>query len=277
MKLSIVTMTPEWAANILQTQNINNRRLRPQVVAHYAEAIRAGQWKLTQQGIAISAEGVLLDGQHRLAAIVAAEQSVEIALATDCDPSIFAVIDTGSARLASDLLQMNGYSNATAVAAGLKSYILYRQYPDILWSGIHRPSHTDILSLSKSRQNDIAFASDLCASAYYEFRKLRKSGIVAFVLLAIDNNIPRETIAEFIASLSSGAGLSDYSPILRLRAALVNDVIRNKRKHAHQETQLFLASLIKAFNYDKDNVQMKLFKLPELPPMPRIEPFSETF
>jgi hypothetical protein len=271
MKISVVTMTPEWAGTILDNQNTNNRKLRPVVVARYTEAIMNGQWKLTQQGIAISKDGILLDGQHRLEAIRQADQPVQICLATDCDPEIFSVIDTGTARLASDMLQMEGISNATGIAAGIKLYILYNRYPVNVWTGPLKPSHSDIISFSRERRADVEFAAEISGSAYTECRKLRKSGIAAFILIGIDANVPREILKNFVKSLSSGAGLSSNSPILRLRAALVNGVIKNNGRGEHYSSQVFLAALIKAFNFEQDNIEIKLFKVPTVPPMPKIK------
>ena len=64
MQIEIVTMTPEWATEILSRQNTNNRTMRGAIVRKYAEAIRNNEWRLTQQGIAIDKNGTLLDGQQ---------------------------------------------------------------------------------------------------------------------------------------------------------------------------------------------------------------------
>lgn len=271
MKLEVVTMTPEWAYQILSEQNTNNRNMRRVVVQRYAQAIRAGQWQLTQQGIAISSNGVLLDGQHRLAAIVEAETPVEIAMATNCDPSIFSVLDTGKARLASDILQMQGVQYATVAAAGIKLYLQYQRHPDKIWADSlpNQPTHTDIDWLCNDRLDEMEFATGQASVTYSSCRQVLKSSVVAFVLLAIDAGHDWEAISGFCTSLGHGAGLSGCSPILRLRSALTNGVLQSKFKSG-RPPQLLLAALIKAFNYENEGAQLKLFKLPTIPPMPAI-------
>lgn len=46
------------------------------VVKGFAEAMSRGEWMVTHQGIAFSSAGVLVDGQHRLAAVIEAEHAI---------------------------------------------------------------------------------------------------------------------------------------------------------------------------------------------------------
>lgn len=274
MKIDIVTMTPEMAAQILSEKNLRNRRLRPSVVRKYSHAIRTGQWRLTQQGVAIGSDGTLLDGQHRLAAIVDADTPIQIALATDCDPTTFSVLDTGMARLAADVLHMKGASYSNHLAAGLKMYLLMQNYSDKVWSGAapHYPTHAEIGDLFDDREDDASFASALAASAHSSCRQISRSATVAFTLLCIDAEHNRDRIEQFCVRLGSGVGLEDTSPILRLRAALTNGILATKRTSGGRLSQTHLACLIKAFNYWNEGVAIKVFKLPTIPPMPIVLP-----
>ena len=105
-KFEVVLMTPEWARKILTQKNNMNRKIRKSKLMMYIRSIEAGEWKVTNQGIGIDSEGNLLDGQHRLAAIVKANKAVEILLGTDCDPDTFGVIDIGATRTAGDMLTL---------------------------------------------------------------------------------------------------------------------------------------------------------------------------
>lgn len=67
----IVTITSEMARQWLLKNNFN-RAQRPDLVADYVRQIREGRWRRTHQGIAFSEKGTLLDGQHRLFAVVEA-------------------------------------------------------------------------------------------------------------------------------------------------------------------------------------------------------------
>ena len=72
MTMTYEFITPEMAANLLETSE-NNRRISKGTVQAYANDILAGNWDETV-GVAISIDnnGVLRDGQHRCAAIVLA-------------------------------------------------------------------------------------------------------------------------------------------------------------------------------------------------------------
>lgn len=69
INVEIVKITPELAEAMLG-KNHSNRRLRKQAVLMYAKDMKEGRWELTHQGIAFDKNGDLVDGQHRLKAIV---------------------------------------------------------------------------------------------------------------------------------------------------------------------------------------------------------------
>jgi hypothetical protein len=99
-------MTPEMAKNILNG-NTGNRNIRTRWVEDLADIIRNNQWQLTHQSIAISKTGRLLDGQHRLSAIVLANTAVPVLITENCDEKSFAFIDKGVKRNLSDNLAIN--------------------------------------------------------------------------------------------------------------------------------------------------------------------------
>lgn len=69
LSVSIELITPEIAANYLRNKAIN-RGIKHAVVARYRRDIERDNWRLTHQGIAFNVAGQLIDGQHRLSAIV---------------------------------------------------------------------------------------------------------------------------------------------------------------------------------------------------------------
>lgn len=106
MQLRQIMMTPEHAEKLL-AGNYNNRSLRPNWANEIAKMIENGEWNLTHQAIAVSTTGQLIDGQHRLTAIVKAKKAVPIILAEQCDPASFLSIDKGIKRSTADSLGMN--------------------------------------------------------------------------------------------------------------------------------------------------------------------------
>jgi hypothetical protein len=130
----VQTITPARAAELLEA-NTTNRPLSRPVVRSFAEAMRRGEWLVTHQGIAFDVNGVLVDGQHRLAAIIEAERPVELTVFSEVAEGTFDVLDTGKRRTAADVLAIEGEKNSTMLAAMVRTVWLYRNRADLNWSG----------------------------------------------------------------------------------------------------------------------------------------------
>jgi hypothetical protein len=93
----IVTVTPDMARAWLAS-NTDNRKPRASHIAAMAAAIRAGQWRWTHQAIAFS-DARLIDGQHRLKAVIEADTAAEMMVMIGMDDRSFVgAIDRGKAR-----------------------------------------------------------------------------------------------------------------------------------------------------------------------------------
>jgi len=150
-KFEVMDITPDMAKKILAHRNKNNRPIRYTHLEKLSEAIEKGEWKVTHQGLAFDKDGNLIDGQHRLAAVLQTRQTVKMTVATNMDASIFDVVDTGSKRSTGDALDILGSEHGRVVSAALKVWICYQKFPERTWSGanIQQPSTTDITSIYK--------------------------------------------------------------------------------------------------------------------------------
>lgn len=113
------TITPGIAEELLKS-NSHNRRLVARRVNLLAAEMTAGNWRPTHQGIAIGKDGVLLDGQHRLAAVVKSGIPVTMLVTWDADPEAFSVLDVGTPRSAADVLGISGVCDPNIVAATIR-------------------------------------------------------------------------------------------------------------------------------------------------------------
>ena len=104
----VLNVTPELAARWLATVNPSNRQIRPAHVEKLARDIRMGQWQLTHQGIAFSRDHLLLDGQHRLKAIVQAGLTVQMNVTFNMTPGALIAIDKNVIRSDADALNLTG-------------------------------------------------------------------------------------------------------------------------------------------------------------------------
>jgi hypothetical protein len=120
--LSEVVVTPNMAEQLM-LGNTKNRPLRLKHVQNLAKEMHSGRWRLTHQALAITPDGVVLDGQHRLAAVVRAGVSVLMLIDYAADPDTFSVIDTGKPRIAADVLHIHGMTSSTRRVAIIRSAI----------------------------------------------------------------------------------------------------------------------------------------------------------
>lgn len=73
---SMMVMMTSTMAEMLLALNTHNRKISKAIVSKYAAEILAGEWRASAAGVGISDSGVLIDGQHRLAAVVQSGQTV---------------------------------------------------------------------------------------------------------------------------------------------------------------------------------------------------------
>jgi len=99
----IVTVTPDMARKMLE-RNEGNRPKKKHVVARYAAVMLAGNWSLSPDGLIFGRDGRLLQGQHRLNAVIVADVPVDFVVWTNVDDNVFRVLDRGVVRTASDAL-----------------------------------------------------------------------------------------------------------------------------------------------------------------------------
>lgn len=123
MKTEIVTITPEMAKDMLEHNMKNNRRLNGETVRRYARIMHAGGWNLTHQGIAFDDKGALIDGQHRLNAIVQANVPVKmmVTYGVEHHEGEAFTIDNGQRRTTLNIMQISGIDDP--VYKGMSAYV----------------------------------------------------------------------------------------------------------------------------------------------------------
>src|ERR1700744_3535283 len=97
-------ITPKIATQYIALNHKNNRNLKPSVVQNLATQMSRGEWETTHQGIAFDTEGYLIDGLHRLSAIVLSGVTVEMMVTYGLKDA--SCIDVGSRRTINDLIAL---------------------------------------------------------------------------------------------------------------------------------------------------------------------------
>jgi len=99
----IMEVGPDLALEWLEG-NTHNRPLKEAHVKRLSGEITAGRWRVTHQGIAFDTDGLLVDGQHRLWAIVESGQAVTARVFFNEPLDNICVVDSGERRSNLDIL-----------------------------------------------------------------------------------------------------------------------------------------------------------------------------
>lgn len=132
---NIETITPEIAREYL-SRNVKNRRIRSEVVNMLARDILAGKFRVTHQGIAFYEDGSLMDGQHRLSAIVKANRPVQLMVSRGFPKESMMAVDKGTGRSTSDVLAL-GYGGNDAVSVALRNTLVVCTINQLCKNNVH--------------------------------------------------------------------------------------------------------------------------------------------
>ncbi len=98
IRTSRMTITPEIAKRWLGQNTEGNRNISKRTVEAYARDMKAGEWAVTHQGIAFNQVGELVDGQHRLHAVILADVAIESMVTTGLRIEYNSPLDQGYNR-----------------------------------------------------------------------------------------------------------------------------------------------------------------------------------
>ena len=125
MKIQLETITPE-KASLLLGRNTENRKITDNHVLFLSKQMAKGDWLDNGETIKINKNGLLLDGQHRLNAIIHSGVTLNMIIVYDLEAKTFGTIDTGRKRSAADVLFKNNKKNHINLAATSRMIIHFR-------------------------------------------------------------------------------------------------------------------------------------------------------
>jgi hypothetical protein len=124
METVVERITPDIATKYLEA-NVHNRPVHQRHVEFLAEEIKQGRWKMNGSSIVFNGDGTLIDGQHRLWAVITSGLPIKILVVRGADEGSFATIDTGMARTAGDVLGIIGEKNPANLAGAARFIMAY--------------------------------------------------------------------------------------------------------------------------------------------------------
>jgi hypothetical protein len=107
-EVGLQTITPTQAGYWLSHCNPKNRPINKSHVQRLAHDMKSGRWKVTNQGIAFGPNGQLLDGQHRLSAVVLSGVPIEAYVFNNIEAESQLVLDQGAKRSTQHAITLQG-------------------------------------------------------------------------------------------------------------------------------------------------------------------------
>ena len=242
IETQVKTLSPGDAEQLLEL-NTHNRRLRPSHVQWLARQMRSGDWKLNGESIKIGrtpdGTDVLLDGQHRLEACVTAGVPFTTLLVTGLPVDTQDTVDRGSTRTLADALTLDGYTNASALAA-LASAMLYTESHGLpeLWQ--YRANSLNPMEIRRfiDRTEGIRDLVMWGDSLKRKTRGMRLQMPICGTLRYYTDRLDEQASETFWKGLTDGVGLEEGSPILAARNLLVamsGDAITTRERRFAQQ------------------------------------------
>lgn len=252
---TIEMVTPFMASQLLM-KNAVNRPLNKMRVDFYAQQMREGKWALNGESISVASDGTLLNGQHRLNAIIKADVPVQMLLVRGVDKADFATFDQGKNRSTSDIFNIAGVPNANKISSIVARYIAicnkinFMNSDNVNFAGIK----TSTLRLNvprvvtKQAMLDIYYANselfhqacDFCVSVLRKwgniFSTTELGGFYAFVVLEKRHSC--DMIEDFLYQLLSNR--TDYKCISELHRKVVTSKVGNSKMSSAMRTALFI-------------------------------------
>lgn len=219
------TVTPAMASAWLETQ-AHNRKWRRETVNKYKAEMLSGMWQENGEPIILNSQGALVDGQHRLRAIVEGNCSVKMLVVSGIKSQAAMTIDMGLSRTLGDVFVMNGLRNARLLSRTSK--LLY------IWN-----TRFNEISQRRSLSKDLVNAHPQQVYAYYlrhqvdidracaEYKNHTpltanvRGAVLAFIFSTLEK-INTERCYIFMGCFTAGNIPSTWPYMLKIRDALLS-------------------------------------------------------
>ncbi len=234
----VLVITPEMAGDWLLRNEVN-RTLTVLAVNKYAGIITRGDWSLNGESIKFDWNGKLIDGQHRLNAIIQTDTPVQSLVIFGAAPESYTTLDQGRKRSVGDILKMQyeepDHANYSSLLSWYWKFTTNRtNSPD------YYPTTDQSLAIYKAHPG---LGDSLRVTDTKHF-KIIGSRVALALCHYILHDLDPEGAEEFFEKLGTGAGLPALSPILKLRERLINTRVSKTNMPTYEK----IAIIIKAWN-----------------------------
>ena len=260
IKIEKVKCTPEMARKWLTDCNSHNRPLKPRHVQSIASDIKSGRWIENGDTIGFSSSGRLVDGQHRLSAIVLSGLAVDLIVVRGLPEEAFQTKDTGARRTSRDTLSVLGEKNTTALASAVRFVHGYLTGQFSAWLKLDNQTSVDVLNHNPGIRDSVAFVVALNVRLV-----LRESVSAGCHYLFAQKD--KELADWFFSRLKDGLGISEADPVYLLRQRLISD----RSASLSARSSHIAPYVIKAWNFTRKKQKVCVLKYLATEQFPTVE------
>ena len=225
-RFSRVKVTPAIAQKWLKEKNYaDNRPISKSWVDYLARQMEKGLWQENGEPLIFDLDDQLLDGQHRLAAIVKSGITITFDIRRGVATESFTTIDQGRGRTAGQVFGMLGIKNSRAAASVCRlvynwettgaPFVGRRISPDeinLVWE-VYEQEITSALEMAIPLKKSVPAPASILGFCAFLFAKASKKKASAF-----------------FATLGGGVAEDARDPALVLRNRLFREAVANSRR-----------------------------------------------
>jgi hypothetical protein len=226
MKANVETITPAKAKQLLLGSEEYQRNVSESHVAHLAKQMIDGKWRLNGETIVISTNDQVIDGQHRLLAVIRAARPVQMMVVYGVDRDCFHTLDTGKSRSPGNTMHIAGIKNAVTISGMLTFRWKYlkaeaRGGSLNMWE---RPTHGELVEYATINEQMVHSAVCAMTKVRKVIRGVNPSTLGGSYIVFCEKT-DTVTCAEFYSKLALGEELNKNNPVLTLRNRLINSCV----------------------------------------------------
>ena len=271
-----VLMTPPLARKLLGTM-VNNRNIKKRSLSKIVEDIKSNQWVSNNgESIKINSQGRLLDGQHRLQAIIETNKPLELYITFNCDIDSINTVDTGSSRSLTNVLKINNikYYNTIGSIIQSESVIMSGSSIRNISNATKVKGYPRVVDLVKNNLEYLYFICKESDKLKVKFPLITSSFYSKY--FNIFYKIDKEICFDFFRKLTTGEDCD--APIFLLRQILIKDSSKSVKKMSLKEKE---ALFIKCWNHYVDGTELKTLRWQanseDFPKVKRLEHIKNLF
>lgn len=237
---SIEEVTPAMAERMLEKNSVNRDISKPSV-DQYARSMASGLW--LPSVIWIDTEGNIIDGQHRLTAVVQSGHKIKFIIVRNAPKMMQDVLDTGKKRTIKDVLSFKGEENAQQLGAIARLVnLVVTQRIGLAQMNL---SNEELLGTIEMYP-DMRPAAEIAEWAKYNRAFNMNPSVIGTAWWLIARKFSADEATRFINRVCTLVGEREGSPILALNKR-VSEMRKNNQRFSVRDQ---LAVLLKVWNYD---------------------------